>query len=1109
MASSRRKKKKTPLEEDALWYKDAVIYQTHVRAFHDSDADGIGDFAGLTEKLPYLQDLGITALWILPFYPSPLKDDGYDIANYTDVNPSYGTIADFKKFVREAHRLGIRVITELVINHTSDQHPWFQKARSSPPESKAREFYVWSDTPEKYADTRIIFKDFESSNWSWDPVAKQYYWHRFYHHQPDLNFDNPAVHRALFKALDFWMNMGVDGLRLDAIPYLYEREGTNCENLPETHEYLKKLRAHVDASFDNRMLLAEANQWPEDSRQYFGDGDECHMSFHFPLMPRLYQSIAIEDRFPIIDIINQTPAIPDNCQWAVFLRNHDELTLEMVTDEDRDFMWRMYAKDSRARINLGIRRRLAPLLGNHRRRIELLNGLLFSFPGTPIIYYGDEIGMGDNIYLGDRNGVRTPMQWSSDRNAGFSRANPQKLYFPVIVDPEYHYETVNVEAQQGNPSSLLWWMKRLIALRKQYRAFGRGSMDFLHPQNSKILAFTRSWEDETILVVANLSRFVQYAELDLSRHRGMIPREMFGQAEFPRIGESPFIVTLGPHEFYWFSLEPSADQPALLTRPDELPLIRSESLDDIFSGRSRSQLGRAIQQWLPGRRWFAGKSRKIKTAEISEWIPMIGNEGGIAFVLVEYVDGGNESYLLPLAAGAQRDGDDPRLAPIAKLKTQDEELWVHEAIWNRRFIEALIQPLRSRKSWKGSRGHLQGEVTPVFRELGREGLDLQYFTISRAEQSNTSVIFEEKLIVKLFRKLESGVSPDLEIHRFLTRETGFRHIAPLAGAIEYEQKNQEPVTIGIAQRFIPNMGDAWSYALGSINRYYERVLGDRTLVPSLEAMTPSAAPLQLAGEIPPEIARDQIGDLLWAAEMIGRRTAEMHLALGSNTEQAAFAPEPFSTHYQQSLYQQLRRQTIAAIETLKGAIATLSEEHQRLAGSVIDAQETIQSRIKAVLDKRIDARRTRIHGDYHLGQLLFTGDDFVIIDFEGEPARALTERRIKRSPLRDVAGMMRSFHYAPYSVLLGPGGPPAQERSEELEILSRAARFWYRWTEATFLGSYLETMSGGNLLPRDGRELGTLLDVYLLEKAMYEAVYELNNRPDWIGIPLRGVLDLL
>jgi maltose alpha-D-glucosyltransferase / alpha-amylase len=413
MASSRKKTRKTPLEEDALWYKDAVIYQTHVRAFHDSDADGIGDFAGLTEKLPYLQDLGITALWILPFYPSPLKDDGYDIADYTDVNPSYGTIADFRKFVREAHRLGIRVITELVINHTSDQHPWFQKARSSPPESKAREFYVWSDTPEKYADTRIIFKDFESSNWSWDPVAKQYYWHRFYHHQPDLNFDNPAVHRALFKALDFWMNMGVDGLRLDAIPYLYEREGTNCENLPETHEYLKKLRAHVDASFENRMLLAEANQWPEDSRQYFGDGDECHMSFHFPLMPRLYQSIAIEDRFPIIDIVNQTPAIPDNCQWAVFLRNHDELTLEMVTDEDRDFMWRMYAKDSRARINLGIRRRLAPLLGNHRRRIELLNGLLFSFPGTPIIYYGDEIGMGDNIYLGDRNGGRRKGQSSS------------------------------------------------------------------------------------------------------------------------------------------------------------------------------------------------------------------------------------------------------------------------------------------------------------------------------------------------------------------------------------------------------------------------------------------------------------------------------------------------------------------------------------------------------------------------------------------------------------------------------------------------------------------------------------------------------------------------
>ncbi len=477
---------------DDLWYKDGIIYQTHVRAFFDSNGDGIGDFQGLTRKLDYLQDLGINILWLLPFYPSPLRDDGYDIADYTAVNPAYGTLSDFKAFLKEAHRRGIRVVTELVINHTSDQHPWFQKSRRAKPGSPWRDFYVWSDTPDKYSDARIIFKDFETSNWAWDPVAKSYYWHRFFSHQPDLNFENPAVHEALIKALDFWMDMGVDAFRLDAIPYLFEREGTTCENLPETHEYLKRIRRHMDEHHPGRMLLAEANQWPEDSLPYFGDGDECHMAFHFPVMPRMYMSLAMEDRFPIIDIMQQTPPIPENCQWAMFLRNHDELTLEMVTDEDRDYMWRTYAKDAKARINLGIRRRLAPLLDNHRGRIHLMNGLLFSFPGTPIIYYGDEIGMGDNIYLGDRNGVRTPMQWSADRNAGFSRANPQQLFLPVIIDPEYHYEQVNVEAQQSNQYSLLWWMKRLIAMRKRYRALGRGSMEFLHGENRKVLAYVRS-----------------------------------------------------------------------------------------------------------------------------------------------------------------------------------------------------------------------------------------------------------------------------------------------------------------------------------------------------------------------------------------------------------------------------------------------------------------------------------------------------------------------------------------------------------------------------------------------------------------------------------------
>src|SRR5213083_1238633 len=552
---------------DPLWYKDAIIYELHVKTFCDSDGDGMGDFRGLIEKLDYLQELGVTAIWLLPFYPSPLRDDGYDIADYFDVNPNFGTLDDFRAFLDAAHQRNLHVITELVINHTSDQNPWFQKSRRAVAAAGAgissddlayKDFYVWSDTPEKYKDSRIIFKDFETSNWAWDPVAKAYYWHRFYSHQPDLNFDNPAVHEAVEKVLDFWLGMGVDGLRLDAVPYLYEREGTICENLRETHEYLVKLRAHVDEKFSGRMLLAEANQWPEDAVAYFGKGDESHMNFHFPLMPRMFMALQMEDRFPIIDILDQTPAVPDGCQWAMFLRNHDELTLEMVTDEERDYMYRVYATDPHARINLGIRRRLAPLLGNNRRKIELINSLLFSLPGTPIIYYGDEIGMGDNFYLGDRNGVRTPMQWSPDRNAGFSKANSQRLYFPVIIDPEYHYEAVNVEVQHSNPQSLLWWMKRTLSLRKQHKAFGRGSLEFLYPDNNKILAFLRTYADERILVVANLSRFPQHAELSLSALRGLHPVEMSGRSAFPPIADGPYPISLGPHGLFWFALEKAA-----------------------------------------------------------------------------------------------------------------------------------------------------------------------------------------------------------------------------------------------------------------------------------------------------------------------------------------------------------------------------------------------------------------------------------------------------------------------------------------------------------------------------------------------------------------------
>src|SRR5580704_3987599 len=647
------------LSPEPFWYKSGVIYEVHVRSFYDANGDGTGDFRGLTEKLDYIKDLGVTAIWLLPFYPSPLKDDGYDIAEYCDVHPMYGNLGDFKTFLREAHKRGLRVITELVLNHTSDQHPWFQRSRKAKPGSRWRNFYVWSDDSQKYKDARIIFKDVEISNWTWDHVAKAYFWHRFFSHQPDLNFENPEVHKHFLKVVDFWLDLGVDGLRLDAVPYLYERDGTSCENLPETHVFLKALRAHVDAKYNDRMLLAEANQWPEDAVTYFGQGkgDECHMAFHFPVMPRLFMALRMEDRLPIVDILEQTPPIPETCQWALFLRNHDELTLEMVTDEERDYMYRMYSQVHQARLNLGIRRRLAPLLNNDRKSIELLNSLLFSLPGTPVLYYGDEIGLGENIYLGDRNGVRTPMQWSSDKNAGFSRANPQSLYLPIILDPGYHYEACNVEAQLANPHSLLWWMRRLLTLRKRWRALGEGKCEFLQPDNHKILSYVLRHENEIILVVANLSRFTQPVELDLSAFKQMVPIELFGRMKFPVITETPYFLTLGPHNFFWFSLE-AGPQPAAKPEsgaPVALPaVVVAEDWEEIFSGRSRTQIEAILPDYFRMQPWFVGRSKTIKLVTLKEHftMPLPDNKRvALALVQVEYVDGNPEIYMVPLALG--------------------------------------------------------------------------------------------------------------------------------------------------------------------------------------------------------------------------------------------------------------------------------------------------------------------------------------------------------------------------------------------------------------------------------------------------------------------------
>ena len=1107
-----RNRKDVQLTDDPLWYKDAIIYELHVRAFYDSSANGVGDFRGLTQKLDYLHDLGITALWLLPFCPSPLKDDGYDMADYTDVHPLYGTLADFELFLREAHQRGIRVITELALNHTSDQHPWFQRARHAKPGSPWRDFYVWSDTPEKYQEARIIFKDFEPSNWAWDPIAKSYYWHRFYSHQPDLNYDNPRVRKEILKAVDVWFDLGVDGLRLDAVPYLYEREGTNCENLTETHTFLRELRRHVEQKFPNRLFLAEANQWPEDAAAYFGQGDECHMNFHFPLMPRLFMGIHTEDRFPIIDILEQTPVIPENCQWGVFLRNHDELTLEMVTDEERDYMYRVYARDPQMRINLGIRRRLAPLLGNHRRRVELMNGLLFSLPGSPILYYGDEIGMGDNVYLGDRNGVRTPMQWSSDRNAGFSRANPQKLYLPIIIDPEYHYETVNVEAQESNPHSFLWWMKRQIALRKRYRAFSRGTMEVLQPENRKILAFLRCYQDERILVIANLSRFVQYTELDLAAFIGMTPIEMFSGNEFPPIAARPYFFTLAPHSFYWFSLEARATASTPRSLLPQVPVVAIHgTLASLLATGNAASLEAALLAYLQGQRWFGGKARSIQSVTVPEIVRLPTTDECYALsVLLTYTEGDPETYVLPLgiATGelaAQIEKEQPSIV-VARVQSDGGSSVLHEALGRKDLQEALLTTIMRRRRHKGQRGELVGVTTRTFRQPPSPVSSLDS-SLLKGEQSNTSIVYGQQFILKLFRRVARGVNPDLEIGRFLTEKAAFPHTAAVAGALEYRPKRGEPVTVGILHRFVPQAYDTWQYTLDELTAYFERAAIHREI--DREAL-PQKLLVELSEEDPPTLVKEVIGSYFASAQLLGQRTAELHLALASDVTDPLFAPEPFSAHYQRSIYQTMRSVAGQAFPLLRRRLPTLATPVRALAQRVLELEGEVGRRFQSVLGRKITAMRIRHHGDYHLGQVLYTGKDFVIIDFEGEPARPLSERRIKRSPLRDVAGMLRSFHYAVYAALFNQEAQGTAGSQSEMQASQELwARLWHMWVSALFLKSYRDTASRSPFLPRSSEELQVLLDAYILEKAVYELSYELNNRPEWVRIPLSGILQLL
>jgi maltose alpha-D-glucosyltransferase/alpha-amylase len=1088
------------LRPEPFWYKSGVIYEVHVRAFYDANGDGTGDFRGLTEKLDYIKELGVTAVWLLPFYPSPLKDDGYDIADYCDVHPMYGTLGDFKVLLGEAHKRGLRVITELVLNHTSDQHPWFQRARHAKPGSRWRKFYVWSDDPHIYKDAPVIFQGVEASNWTLDPVAESYFWHRFFSHQPDLNFDNPEVHAAMFKVVDFWLDLGVDGLRLDAVPYLYERDGTSCENLPETHAFLKSLRAHVDEKYGDRMLLAEANLWPEDAVTYFGQarGDECHMAFHFPLMPRLFMALRMEDRLPIVEILEQTPAIPETSQWALFLRNHDELTLSTVTDEERDYMYRMYAKVNQARLYLGIRRRLAPLLGNDRKSIELLNALLFSLPGTPVLYYGDEIGLGDNIFLGDRNGVRTPMQWSSDKNAGFSRANPQSLYLPIILDPAYHYEACNVEAHLDNPHSLLWWMRRLLALRKRWRALGEGKCEFLQPDNHKILSYILRHEQETILVVANLSRFAQPVELDLSAFKQMVPIELFGRMKFPAITEAPYLLTLGPHNFYWFSVESNAEtQTAEAGAATTLPsLAVIEDWQEIFTESARAKFEAILPGYLKSQPWFPSKTKTVRLATVKDCFHVPGpNEDNamLAFLQVEYVETNPELYALPLAFATGNEAVRLRESGIAELTLMDGSHHgvLGEAFTVPAFARALLGLVRNREPLHNAHGEIESPHTAALRQI-LNGDAMPDPIIHNTTDGNVTIFFGDKLVLKFFRRVGMDINPELEVGHFLTK-VNFPHSPPVLGALEYLGDDDSHMTLAVAREFVPHAKNGWEFTLDSIGQYYERVVGEVA-----QGHLPPATPAEVT---------DYVGTYLESARLLGVRTAELHLALASGAPGSKFSVEPMTQHYLRSLFQSMRSLALQNLHRLRKQMKTLPPDLVPVAQRVIELEPMILQHYRKLVGQYFAAGRIRIHGDFHLGQVLWTGRDFLILDFEGDSTIPIGERRIKRSPLRDAARMLRSFHHATYA-----GFHQQAERGvisgENLPKFEPWVRHWNRAVSRAYLQAYCEKLHPSGILPSEEDKLQMMLVAYLLNQVVNELGDELQLRSENVRAPLQAIIHL-
>ena len=1074
---------------DPLWYKDAVIYELHIKAFCDGSGDGIGDFSGLISKLDHVRDLGVNTIWLLPFYPSPFRDDGYDVADFMAVHPAYGNTADVAQLVRESHRRGLRVITELVVNHTSDQHPWFQAARRSPKGSPERDFYVWSDDPQQYAGTRIIFTDTETSNWTWDAVAGQFFWHRFFSHQPDLNFDNPEVREAVFGVMEFWLDQGVDGFRLDAIPYLIEREGTSNENLRETHQVIKELRRRLDAKYPGKLLLAEANMWPEDVREYFGDDDECHMAYHFPLMPRMYMAIAQEDRHPVVEILAQTPEISPSCQWAIFLRNHDELTLEMVTSKERDYMYSMYAADPRARINLGIRRRLAPLLENDRDRIKLMNSLLLSMPGSPVLYYGDEIGMGDNIFLGDRDGVRTPMQWTSDRNGGFSRADPQALYLPPIQDPVYGFEAVNVEAQSRDASSLLNWTRRMLATRQSTQVFGRGSITLLHPGNRKVLAYLRELGDEVVLCVANLSRAAQPVELDLARYKARVPVEMGGHIAFPPIGDLPYLLTLPAHGFYWFRLATDVEPPAWHT--DRLPvedlavLVLFDGWNSLFRDRvvpwRISLASKTLQQFecellprfLARQRWFGSSGQRPERARIADHAVLAQDGREWLLTLLDTPGPQAAQHCFAPFALAWEDGDDDRLrqlaaAALAKVRVQARVGVLADAVFDEAFCGALVQAIGAGRELRMAQGLLRFKPARDFTAIAGTGAlgPLQV----QAQARNTTVQLGERLFLKVMRQVQPGVSVEHELGRFLTEVARFDHCAPLAGSVEQVAADGTVSTLALLHAWIPNQGNAWSLAVEHLARQLERLL------PSGAADTDAAVD----------------GGFLAAAQRLAERTADLHAALARPGSDAAFAPEPLRAADLPPWAAQAQAHASTTLAALQAHQAELPAAQQALAQRVAQAAGHIDATLQRAAAVPTSGVKCRIHGALRLQELVLANNDFVLVDFEGDLSRPIAERRHKQSPLRDVASLLHSFTLARLAALqMGAHAEAEQLRREAL------ARSWGAAVRQAFLQAYAQTAAASGLWPStaDFDALQPLLQGFQLDQALQELGCELQRRP--------------